>query len=332
MPQWTIPDLYCPFAPAVNERAREAEEETAAWLSRYGLADDRPARAVAAAAARLAARIRPQADYTSLSATADFYAWMFIRDDYCDETVAGRSAFGLFQADLGSLAVLEGRIPGSPPGGREQALADVVARMSVLSGGRAWRRGLRRQMRAYFQATFWEAANRARGEVPDLATYSRLRPLTAGIRVDDVLLGASLPGSSGAGLPPHPTVDPLIATLAGHSERAVCWSNDLLSLEKELAAGDIHNLIVVLCREQGLTTAQAISRAAWMHDGEVRSFIGLEERILARHSGTTAAPAWLPLYMEALKHRMRGNLDWSLAAARYGVSAPDGGTGNDTRR
>ncbi len=350
MTQWVIPELYCPFTPAVNDRAREAEEETASWLDRHGLASGSLAQAVSAAAARLAARTRPRADYEPLSAVSDFYAWMFIRDDYCDEGAAGLSASGLFEADLGSLAVLEASRHGldhaghneapqdGADGARERALEDVLGRLAGLAGGRAWRRSLGRQMRAYFQATFWEAGNRARGEVPHLALYTRMRPVAAGVRVDDVLLGVGAPEAHGAVLPAEPGSEPLLATLSGHAERAVCWSNDLYSLDKELATGDVHNLIVVLCRERGLCIADAVSEAAAMHDREVRGFVEEEERLaeLMRQSrrDRTTFPPWLPHYIEALEHRIRGNLDWSLAAARYGAPAaantpgvePDGGS------
>lgn len=325
MPQWAIPELHCPFVSAVNDRVHEAEEGTAGWIFRHGLAGERYAAAIAAAAARLAARTRPRAGYEALRATSDFYAWMFVRDDYCDETAAGLNASGLFREDLGSLAVLQRRREGA--GSRERALADVLRRLSALSPGRAWRRGFSRQMRAYFQATFWEAANRFRGEVPDLRTYSRMRPIAAGVLVDDALLGASLPGAPGAALPPPPASSPLLAALSGHAARAVCWSNDLFSLEKELAAGDVHNLVVVLSRERGTTTQEAVSRAARMHDEEVRSFIGLEDRLLEERSRQSGLqPEWVDSYLDALKDRMRGNLDWTLAAARYGASAPDGGS------
>ena len=59
----------------------------------------------------------------------------------------------------------------------------------------------------------------------------------------------------------------------------VCWSNDLLSLAKELQHGDRHNLVIALRTQYRLPLREAINRAAELHNAEVRAFLTLEARL-----------------------------------------------------
>ncbi len=101
-------------------------------------------------------------------------------------------------------------------------------------------------------------------------------------------------------------------TVASH--RVVCWANDLASLKKELASGDVHNLVMVMARAEDLGLQEAVDRVARMHDAEVRTFVSLSSRL---PSFEAVVDEHLGRYVAVLQARMRGNLDWSREAARY---------------
>ena len=101
-------------------------------------------------------------------------------------------------------------------------------------------------------------------------------------------------------------------TLASHN--AVCWANDVISLEKELARGDVHNLVLVLAHDEGLDLREAVDRVAHTHDAEVEEFVRLSSRL---PSFGVAVDEHLGRYVAALQARIKGNLDWSLESARY---------------
>ncbi len=98
------------------------------------------------------------------------------------------------------------------------------------------------------------------------------------------------------------------------SSNVVCWSNDVLSLEKELAHGDVHNLIIVLREATGIPLEEAAKRVVEMHNAEVRDFIALAPDL---PSFGDTLDANLSRYISILQARMRGNLDWSLESGRY---------------
>ena len=364
-----VPELLCPFPERMNPLADGVGRSTIGWAASFGLVgpSGRPERALrAAAAGRLAGRLRPRADREELSVLSDLYAWMFLQDDRRDETEIGLSPGGLSEGDARFLTILEeaayspGRAasartgPGDGPA--EAALLDLAGRLFRRAPTAGWRRRFVRAFSGYLAATTWEARNRARGVAPDPASYRRMRPLTAGLGVDDELLywGESTRP------PPAAPSNPAVRRLLASSALAVCWANDLYSLPKELAGGEEHNLVVVIARAEGVPLAEALGRVARAHDEEVASFLALKGRVLGPRptSGSPAsissppppeaavttpedptADRRLAAYVAALEYRMRGNIEWSRETSRYQVaseariaSAPSGGTGLEKRK
>ena len=312
MERIVVPDLFCPFAPTVNKHTDLVQEETARWASSFGLLPDERSRQQfrATAAGRLATGLHPFAGREDLRLISDFYAWMFLQDDRRDESGVGRRPGSLSDDDRRSIEVLEGNNPEPHDGPSVHALGDLRDRLSLRAPGPAWVRRFVRGVEKYFDASLWEAANRARGIVPDPQDYARMRPLTAGLGVDDELIELTGEARLFGGAREHPAVRRL--TLSSHN--AVCWANDVVSLEKELAHDDVHNLVVVLARAEGLGLQDALNRVAGIHDEEVRNFVRLSSHL---PSFGEAVDEQLKRYVAVLRARIRGNLDWSRESARY---------------
>jgi Terpene synthase family 2, C-terminal metal binding len=48
-------------------------------------------------------------------------------------------------------------------------------------------------------------------------------------------------------LPVQLRVHPLYFDLVASAADVVCWTDDLVTVDKEMAHGDVHNLVIVLC-------------------------------------------------------------------------------------
>ena len=96
------------------------------------------------------------------------------------------------------------------------------------------------------------------------------------------------------------------------ANRAICWSNDIFSVHKELAHGDVHNLVIVLQHGTPSSIGAAIAKAARMHDDTVQAFERHEQKLRA----SAASPGVLR-FVDALKGWVRANLDWSIETGRY---------------
>jgi 5-epi-alpha-selinene synthase len=321
MEQVVLPELYCPFPPVNNEHADTVHRETVEWAWHFGLLSNDQAYHLFRGTniGRLAARFHPDALREDLRLLSDWYAWMFLRDDRCDDSEIGEHPEHLAVGDARFLEVLKGEEPTRRDEPLTHAMHDLRRRLFPRASD-AWTRRFLRTVREHFQSSLWEATNRARGVVPDLETYIRMRRITGGILVDLDLIEVI----EGLRLPPETRQHHTVRSLARASNNVACWANDLFSLEKELERGDVHNLVVVLRHAEGLTLQEAINLGVRMHNAEVHRFVELESRLPA--FGRTL-DAKLARYVKALRTRMRGNLDWARESQRYRRRAQAGPVG-----
>ena len=320
-----LPELYCPFSSAINSQADIVHQETIEWAWRLGLLLNEPSYRIfcTTSIGRLAARFHPDAQRAELRLLSDWYAWMFLRDDRCDESEIGEHPESLVPDDIRFLEILKGAEPTEHDEPMAQAMYDLRLRLFPRASA-AWIRRFVRTVKEHFQSSLWEAANRARGIVPDIETYLRMRRITGGILVDldliEVIEGLRLPFE----VREHHTVRALART----SNNVACWANDLFSLKKELKCGDVHNLVIVLRHAEGLTLQEAVDLSVRMHNDEVNRFVELESQLPV--FGETVNTN-LASYVAALRTRMRGNLDWSRESERYSQGMEnilvDGNTG-----
>lgn len=111
---------------------------------------------------------------------------------------------------------------------------------------------------------------------------------------------------------------PDVSALATACNDVVCWTNDLASLPKEIAEGNVHNLVVVLQHERCRGNWPcAVALAQQLLDARVREFIALADNL----PGFGAArDAELARYVADLRAWMRGNLDWAIESGRYRIA------------
>lgn len=311
-----LPELHYPFPPAISEHADDVHRDTVSWASRLGLLPETRTRRLfeATGIGRLVARTHPDASPDELRLISCWYAWLFLQDDVRDESETGRRPEELSDLDGRFLAVLEGGEPEEGDAALVRALYDLRERLRErlslrdLSG--VWMRRFVRAVSGHLEATLWEAANRARGIVPDVESYVRMRPLTGGLSIVTELIEIV----EGTHLPEEVRGHPTVGRMTDASHNVVCWANDVLSLQKELRRGEVNNLVVVLREAEGLSLQRAMDRAAEMHDAEVIVFEEMEGRLPSFGPGLDAN---LRRYVAALRHRMRGVWDWSRESERY---------------
>jgi hypothetical protein len=307
----SLPALYLPFPQKLNPHDERAWLHTVGWVKELRLVPEKAlSRFRALDYHWLSAYAFPEAGLTELALVNDWMTLFYFFDKQWDD--APPQALAAAQSSL--LEILRGRAPaqvGADP--LELALHDVRRRMMELSP-EGWMERFTGSIEAYFNACVWEARNKHHQEVPDVASYLRMRELTGAVQPSFELAGVLRL----ADIPPGMMEEPSLARLNVLANHVITLFNDLISFEKERRAGDMHNLLVVIQQEQRCSLEQAMQRAAKLHDDEVRAFIELESRL----------PSWgEPLdtevrrYVEVLKCWMRANMDWSLMSERYRVAA-----------
>ncbi len=292
------------------ELSERLDRGTVRWLARFGIASKRDLYRLVAAIrpGYLASTIHQEASEEVKQLIADWYLWMFFYDDLCDEGTMGHDPARLQRMNARLNVVLAGTTPDEREGPVAQLLFDLGARLRV-HGTPEWFARFCATVKAFMAATVWEASNRTRNSPPELASYLILRPVTGGLSIDTAFIELA----DGVCLPQEVREHQAVTRLNLLADQAVCWANDLFSLNKELHHDDVHNLVLALQREYGGSLPESMSRAAQMYHQAVAGF--REERLKRPSFGP--ADEGLERYLDVLEARIQSNLIWSRMVARY---------------
>lgn len=310
-----LPELFCPFPSALNPAVEAVERHTNEWVRRFNLLPGEGAyrHFGAMRIGWLVARAYPNTALEQLQFLSDWTAWLFIQDDQCDELRIGKQPEELANIHAHFIDILSGMPPYNQDSPLAHALRDLRERIEPQASETCLLRFIHK-VKEFFAGYFWEATNRANNIIPDVVTYMRMRLYTGGLytylELFEITEHLYLP----LGVREHPTVQRLTQAALN----AVCWTNDIFSLAKEMKQGDVHNLVLTLQHKHRLTLQEAIDRAAALHDAEVRTFINSELRL---PSFGAAVDAELKRYVATLSSWMRGNVDWSYTSGRYLIAA-----------
>ncbi|WP_309244377.1 terpene synthase family protein [Micromonospora parastrephiae] len=287
--------------------------ESVEWARAFGLVDSshRVHRLQRADAAGLAGRACPDGSVDGLRLLTDLISWLFVMDDACDEDGLGADPVRLGPAISTLLDVLDrcGDPDVVPPAGGPlgDALHDLCRRIRLHDHAALLLRFVS-QVREYLLALLWEATNRERRRIPELAEYVQLRRHIGGVHPCLTLTDLA------SAQPPRPTqrADPALVALDLLAVDLVCWCNDLFSYGKESQADpDAQNLVTVIAQESGADEADALQAAADRFNEGLAAYLTAEEALLA--SGEDGVrPA-----LTARRNWVRATYDWSVAAARY---------------
>ncbi|MFG1917769.1 terpene synthase [Micromonospora sp. NPDC048898] len=302
-----------PFRADHHGATEQVASESVEWARAFGLVDSshRVHRLQRADAAGLAGRACPYGSVDGLRLLTDLISWLFVMDDACDEDGLGADPARLGPAISTLIDVLDrcGDPDVVPPavGPLGDALHDLCRRTRLHDRPALLLRFVS-QMREYLLALLWEAANRERRRMPEVAEYVQLRRHIGGVRPCLTLtdLAAAQPLGS------TQRADPALVALDLLTVDLVCWCNDLFSYGKESQADpDAHNLVTVLARDSGADEATALRAAANQFNEGLAAFVDAEGALLATgDEGVRHALA-------ARRNWVRATYDWSVVAARY---------------
>ncbi|HEY0137163.1 MAG TPA: hypothetical protein VGB85_23930 [Nannocystis sp.] len=312
---FTIPDLYCPFDPAVHPQAAVVHAGTIAWAKAMGLArDEKHVQALhKAKVGWLVARAFPIADkMPALQIAADWITLFCLIDNHI-ESIRGPALSHVYLKSL--LDVFrEGAAPKiiDP---YAQAFADLRLRMIDVDVP-FWITRFGEQLARLFGTFVDEAKYRQLEAVPEAAKYRKMREVSSGLYFG-FRLGEL---TDNINLPPHVRDDPTVRNLESKASLIVGLANDIYTVEKELAKGEVNNMVMVLMHEEGLTIDEALTRTVELHDAETHEFIALTRR-LPKFSREIDAD--LQRYVEVLSSMISGHRSWALETSRYTPGTAD---------
>lgn len=294
--------LTGPGAPALHAEVAAVQARSVVWAREIGLIDESQApRLGRARIAWLPARAYPRGLVGPLQIAADWTTLFCLLDDRIEDEGDPAAVERML---AGLAAMFE---PGALAGDDawQRACVDLRERIAATGRGRLARFAAR--VRELFAAFVVEAQTRSAGSIPGLASYLQLREQTVGLHVE-FALGEIVEAIT---LTPAERGHAGLVTLARLASDLVGWANDIYTHEKEMRAGETHNLVFVLAQAEGLPLAAAVERAVAMHDAALLRFVALADELGASGSGA------LRRYAGMLRAWVRGHLDWGRETGRY---------------
>ncbi|MYS21774.1 hypothetical protein GA0115240_135232 [Streptomyces sp. DvalAA-14] len=326
-PGTRLGDYWIPWSVrAPNPNADHARRYSNQWAVDVGLARTPQEQACIRAwdLVELAARTTPDAGPDGLALGACWLAWSGAVDDHLTALpLAEHDAFTERLAEV--LTANTGTTADDHPLARTM---DDVWQTSQRRMSPDWAVRFRSELIRTFEAMRIEVIQRSTGVIPDFHSYLAARRPSSGTEPFFEL--AEL--ANGEEIPEHITRLGLVRTLRDLTIDHVCWTNDIISYDRENALFEgTWGLVPVIRNDHPhFTHTQVVDHIVEMVNERARSFFhiasGLPEYAASLNLSETDRN-WLTGQVAVLQNWLVGNLDWHCATAylRYqDHRGPDG--------
>ncbi|MFG2752390.1 terpene synthase family protein [Streptomyces xanthophaeus] len=309
-------EFHLPFPIALSPDLEGARRRNLAWVAGTGLVGEGRSMEWYASwdTPLLAAYGFPYAHGPALDLCADAMAFFFVFDDQFDGPL-GQDPARAAAVCRQLIDIVHGVVPAAGADACTVAFADLWAR-SRDGAHPGWVARTAHEWEYYFATQAHEAIGRLRGTPADVETYLQVR---RGIAGTDLPLSL---GERAAGVTIHPAAlhSPQLRIMRQAAIDVTFMCNDVYSLEKEEARGDMDNLVLVLEHTRPCTRDEAISAARREVDGRVTRFqeLALQVPAMCLQLGLTGPERTaVATYVEAMETWMSGYHAWQTRTRRY---------------
>ncbi|MFD7985546.1 terpene cyclase [Kitasatospora indigofera] len=263
---------------------------------------------------RLAAYGFPHATGSELDLCTDAMAFFFVFDDQFDGPL-GLAPGQVARLCQGLVDIVHGAGPGAGDDPCSVAFADLWRR-SAEGAPPGWAARAAHEWEYYFAAHAHEAINRRRGVPAGMEEYLQVRrgvaatglPLSLGERAAAITVPAAAFHS------------PQLRIMREIAVDVTLMSNDVYSLEKEEARGDVDNLVLVVQHARGCSREEAVTAARDEVHERVARFRHLAAEVPAmchRLALTPGQRSAVDAYAEVMAGWMVGYHTWQTETLRY---------------
>ncbi|HET9169919.1 MAG TPA: hypothetical protein VFN97_10795 [Actinospica sp.] len=265
---------------------------------------------------RLVARMYPTAQRPALRAIADVLVWTFLVDDFLDPHRPEGAPERVDRVRAHIDSALDHRATARPA---DEYLTGWLA--AALDGidapDHAWNRHFTDHLREFATALCAESRVHASGVVPTVSEFVATRHDTSAWNVCVDLIELQ----PGATLPERLRRSALAQAMYTRAGEIVCAINDIISLPKEAAHGERHNLILLIQHHEACSLPEAVDRVRAYMTERTAAYLQAKAAFLdhARGHGPQVRTA-SERFTTGLEHLIRGSYDWMIDTGRYKLS------------
>ncbi|TLF56426.1 hypothetical protein FE391_39440, partial [Nonomuraea sp. KC401] len=227
----------------------------------------------------------PDAATGDVERLARWITVLFHLDDEQDEGPLGHCASAVLDLYQALTAVIDGHHrpaldPAPPP-----VIAAVADLWPATAAGMSpqWRRRFRDHLHRHRDAFLTQIEHRRRGSTPTPQEYPALRRDANGAFMYDLVEALHH-----AEVPPAIAQTPCWQQMCQASNDLTAWTNDLLSLPREAAAGESTNYVIVLQRASGCDLQSAVRQVSERIQDRARHMLAARRRL--HHTTRTLHP------------------------------------------
>ncbi|MBW4512005.1 MAG: terpene synthase [Scytonematopsis contorta HA4267-MV1] len=311
MSVFTFPELYCPFPSKVNKYADVLEDYAIEWVSRFNMLANESSieRFRKSKFFLLTSGAYPSSKLEELRIANDLLSWLFIWDDQCDLSDIGKQPEVLNDFHNKFLDILRGAKITSQDIPISHALNNLRQRI-LQKSTEEWFVYFYEAFEDYFNGCLLESKNRKLKIIPDIDTYIKLRRSSLGLEQNLIMSELCNQFILSKVLRRHE----ILKKLKYMAIDILAWCNDIFSASREIATGDVHNLVFLLHYHEEISLDEAMKRAAQMHDQKVKEMISLEASL---PSFGEKLDVELSKYISGLHTWISSNLNWYAYSGRY---------------
>ncbi len=317
-----IPSFSAPNPPDISPYADLVEAHIQAYGDRLGLARTSEGRnRLKAGYGTFVAWTYPAAFRDDLYICAEWLFNTFVLDDLhtlsrYDSPQAWASVHRRLQAiiETGQDQSDQPRTPFT------QAIANVSHRTRQRVSSDFFQRFVR-HLDLFFTGFGRESQNRLRGTVPNLTDFTEVRRWSVGMEFGFDLVEFS----HQVEVPGRVYATPLYQTLIEAASDIVAWQNDMHSLPLDIERGDLHNLVIVLQKAEGIAEKAASDLAAAKISQRITDFTDAEDALPPLLRGmrlSTTEQEGILRSVAGMRQWANGCLAWYRNTTRYAVPGP----------
>ncbi|KAK0514934.1 hypothetical protein JMJ35_002313 [Cladonia borealis] len=266
----------------------------------------------------------PNAKFDNVVVAMFLIIWIFTWDDDLDEK--GGSVYDNFEAAetrrKETLEYLRCCLGSKKPESYTKPTSPLI--LSFKPIGDSLRKGfttdqcqrLLKNLEAYIEGSRIEQDLRMKATIPTIDKFWNYRLQTSAVYATTSVLELC----SGTQLPQHVFDDVDMKSIWKETNIMISCSNDMFSLKKEIAHGQVDNIVALLCHNKHLKAQQAMDEA----DAIVRSakmrFDKSAKKLAVKYPDDTIEGRQIKAFIEGCKYNMTGNQNFSLVSPRYGLA------------
>ncbi|MFF4331132.1 terpene cyclase [Streptomyces sp. NPDC001591] len=309
-------EFHLPFPISVSPDLDGARQRNRGWVRRMGLVGDGRSLQWYASwdMTLLAACGFPYTTGPALDLCADAMAFFFVFDDQFDGPL-GQDPARAAAVSQQLIDIVHGATPAQGADACSVAFADLWARCTD-GAHPGWVSRTACEWEYYFATQAHEAIGRLRGTPGDMETYLHVRRGIAGTDLP-LSLGER---AAGITIPAGALHSPQLRIMRQAAIDVTFMCNDVYSLEKEEARGDMDNLVLVIEHAQACTRDEAIEAARREVEQRVERFReqGRQVTAMCHQLGLTGPErAAVATYVEIMEFWMSGYHAWQTQTRRY---------------